>query len=174
MPMLKRKVFAYVTHGDRLLVFRQPVAPEAGIQVPAGTVQAGERPEEAVLREAREETGLSDLVLVRPLGEHRRDMSDFGLDETHHRSFYHLRCAGEPPTAWLHYESDPADGSPEPTLFEFFWAHLPGGVPTLIADHDKQLPRLIEVLSTDGLIGRPEARERAAASRRETAPTHSG
>ena len=174
MVVLKRKVFAYVTHGDRLLVFRHPAAPDAGIQVPAGTVREGERPEEAVLREAREETGLSDLVLVRSLGEHRRDMSDFGLDETHHRSFYHLRCAGEPPPTWQHDENDPADGSPGPILFEFFWARLPGEVPTLIADHDKLLPRLIEVLSTGGLIGRPEARERATASRPQTAPTDPG
>ncbi len=84
VPTLKRKAFAYITHGDRLLVFRHPAAPDAGIQVPAGSMRTGERPEDAVLREAREETGLADLVLVGALGEHRRDMADVGLDEMHH------------------------------------------------------------------------------------------
>ena len=156
MPTLKRKAFAYITHGDRLLVFRHSAAPEAGIQVPAGSVQEGERPEDAVMREAREETCLLDLVLVRSLGEHRRDMSDFGLDETHHRSFYHLRCTSEPPTTWRHYERDPSDGSSAPILFEFFWARLPDGIPPQIADHDEQLPRLIELLSAAGPTGQPD------------------
>lgn len=157
MPKLKRKVFAYVTHGDRLLVFRHPVAPDAGIQVPAGSVREGERPEVAVMREAREETGLTGLTLVRPLGEYERDMSDFGLDETHHRYFYHLHCAGDPPATWQHYELDPSDGSSAPILFEFFWARLPDGVPPLIADHGQRLPRLIGLLSAEGIIGRPDA-----------------
>ena len=39
-------------------------APEAGIQVPAGTVEADETPAAAALREAREETGLGDLRLA--------------------------------------------------------------------------------------------------------------
>jgi hypothetical protein len=52
---VKHKVFAYITHCNRLLVFVHPFAPEAGIQVPAGTIKANERPEEAVLREAFEE-----------------------------------------------------------------------------------------------------------------------
>ncbi len=153
MPKSKRKAFAYITHGDRLLVFRHPAAPDAGIQVPAGTVGLGERPEEAAVREAREETGRSDLVLVRPLGEQLRDMSDVGLDETHHRHFYHLWCTGEPPTAWQHHENDPSDGSVEPILFEFFWARLPDGVPNLTADHGSHLPRLIEHLADEEVIG---------------------
>lgn len=88
-----RKAFAYVTHGERLLLLAHPDAPEAGIQVPAGTVRDGELPEDAALREAREETGLTGLTLVRFLGEHVRDMRDYSLDEIHHRFFFHLRCA---------------------------------------------------------------------------------
>ena len=71
-----RKVLAYVTRGRRLLVFRQPESPEAGIQVPAGTVEEGEGPEVAVLREAREETGLDGLRLDAFLGALR-----IGADE---------------------------------------------------------------------------------------------
>jgi hypothetical protein len=43
-------VFAYITHCNRLLVFVHPFAPEVGIQVPAGTIKANERPEEAIDR----------------------------------------------------------------------------------------------------------------------------
>ncbi len=44
LPPVKRKVLAYITNGDngdRLLVFRHPYSPEAGIQVPGGTVHEG-------------------------------------------------------------------------------------------------------------------------------------
>ncbi len=49
-----------------LLVFAHPTA---GIQVPAGTVEEGETFEDAVLREAHEETGLERMRLVKLLAE---------------------------------------------------------------------------------------------------------
>jgi 8-oxo-dGTP pyrophosphatase MutT (NUDIX family) len=153
MPVLKHKVFAYITHGRRLLVFRHPESPEAGIQVPAGTVQPGEDLAAAVLREAAEETGRTDLVLVRFLGEQVRDRRDVdrdvGRDEIHHRHFYHLRCTGDPPATWRHWETDPSDGSPGPIPFDFFWAPLPDGVPELIAGHGNLLPQLLAALEPD-------------------------
>lgn len=102
MRKVKHKVMAYITHHHHLLVFRHSGAPEAGIQVPAGTVEEHEQAEDAVLREAYEETGLTHLTLHCFLGDHERDMSDFGRDEVHHRRFYHLRCQGYPPTTWHH------------------------------------------------------------------------
>src|SRR5947199_2524910 len=91
-----RKAFAYITHRNRLLIFSHPLEPSAGLQVPAGTMLDGEAPEAAVLREAKEETGLEDLLVVRFLGEiHRR--ADVRKDEMHHRFFFHLVCEGEPP-----------------------------------------------------------------------------
>ena len=151
MPVLKRKAFAYITHrdvhGDRLLVFSHPHAPEAGIQVPAGTIGAGEPPETAVMREACEETGLAGLVLVGFLGEQLRDMSDFGREEVHHRLFYHLRCEGDPPVTWRHWEEYPSEVPGARHLFEFSWARLPHEVPELIADHGALLPRLLERLA---------------------------
>ena len=68
MPTVKHKVFAYITWGDRLLVFSHPYAPEAGNQVLAGTMEEGEEPEEAIMREAFEETGLNGLQLRAFLG----------------------------------------------------------------------------------------------------------
>jgi 8-oxo-dGTP pyrophosphatase MutT (NUDIX family) len=148
IAIFKHKVFAYITHENRLLVFRHPDFPAAGIQVPAGTIEQGEQAGAAVMREAREETGLVGLTLVRLLGEQMRDMADFGRDEVHHRYFYHLRCGGNPPEVWRHCEASLSDGG-APVVFEYFWGRLPDGVPALIADHGKLLPELIESLSRE-------------------------
>ncbi|GCE15638.1 DNA mismatch repair protein MutT [Tengunoibacter tsumagoiensis] len=145
MKQVKRKVFAYITHQQKLLVFSHPHAPEAGIQVPAGTIEEGETPEQAVLREAFEETGLTHLILHGFLGEQERDMADFGREEIHQRYFYHLLYQGQPPAVWQHTEHF-SSTSRDPHIFEFFWATLPDQVPTLIADHGLLLPQLIERL----------------------------
>lgn len=141
---MKRKAFAYITQGDRLLVFRHLDFPEAGIQVPGGTVKEDESPAEAARREAEEESGLSGLVVAAYLGEQVRDMRDYGLAETHHRFFYHLLCAGGAPERWQHNETDPSDGSPEPIRLEFFWAALPDAVPPLIGGQARFLSVLLE------------------------------
>jgi 8-oxo-dGTP diphosphatase len=80
---VKYKVMAYITHHHHLLVFRHLGAPEAGIQVPAGKVEEQEQAEDAVLREAYEETGLTHLTLNCFLGEQERDLSDFSRGEVH-------------------------------------------------------------------------------------------
>src|SRR5215207_1214137 len=63
------KVTAFVTrsvNGRReLLLFQHPYA---GIQIPAGTVEQGEAPEAAAIREAQEETGLHDVAIDQYLG----------------------------------------------------------------------------------------------------------
>jgi 8-oxo-dGTP pyrophosphatase MutT (NUDIX family) len=138
-----RKAFAYVTHRDRLLLFSHPLEPEAGLQVPAGSMLDGEAPEDAALREAREETGLEDLRIVRFLGETHRDLADRGRDEVHHRFYFHIECDGAPPERWRHIEPDPSDGS-EPPLFELWWTPL-DDVPELIAGHGEMLPALLQV-----------------------------
>jgi 8-oxo-dGTP diphosphatase len=142
MTPVIHKVFTYITHQNRLLVFRHTDFPEAGIQVPAGTVMTDEDFDVAVLREAQEETGLYDLRIKTCLGEQIRNMEDFGKHEIHHRHFYHLLCGGDPPEQWQHDETDPSDGGSSPIHFEFFWAELPDQIPELIADHGFMLPAL--------------------------------
>ena len=144
MTPLIHKVFAYSTHRNRLLVFRHTDFPEAGIQVPAGTVLPNEDLEVAVLREAEEETGLPDLTIKTYLGEQIRNMEDLGKKEIHHRHFYHLLCGGAPPDLWQHDETSPSDGGTSPIHFEFFWAEMPDQIPELIADHGFMLSRLAE------------------------------
>jgi len=148
MRRLKRKAFVYITHADRLLVFRHPHHPEAGIQVPAGTIEPDENPAEAALREAFEETGLTNLRMGSFLGEYQRDMSDYGIDEIHHRYYFHLRHTGNPPPTWRHYETRRSDGGGLPIEFEFFWVQLPDEVPEFIAEHDKMLIQLLNGLAT--------------------------
>jgi 8-oxo-dGTP pyrophosphatase MutT (NUDIX family) len=123
-------------------VFSHPGFPEAGIQVPAGTVRATESPAEAVLREAREETGLQELVVVARLGTVDYDMSAFGRPEVHRRHFYHLEFGGHALATWHHDDPDRSDGGAEPVRFEFFWAHPPDEVQALIAGHDAFLTKV--------------------------------
>ena len=52
--------------GPELLVFRHPLA---GIQVPAGTVEFGEAPEQAVIREVAEESGIRQSKILSRLSE---------------------------------------------------------------------------------------------------------
>lgn len=129
-----RKVVAYITQGERFLVFRHPHHPEAGIQVPAGTVNDDETLEDAVLREAEEETGLSRLKIRAYLGFQDQDLAPWGKDEIHRRHFYHILFDGHTPFTWQHYEDDPSEGNEDSILFEFFWVRYPDDVPELIAD----------------------------------------
>jgi 8-oxo-dGTP pyrophosphatase MutT (NUDIX family) len=63
------KVTAFVTRvvnsRRELLLFQHPYA---GIQIPAGTVEPGEPPEAAAIRETHEETGLRDVAIDQYLG----------------------------------------------------------------------------------------------------------
>jgi 8-oxo-dGTP diphosphatase len=139
----KQKAFAYITRDKELLAFVHPFSPEAGIQVPAGTIDPDETPEQAVIREATEETGLMGLRVLGFLGEYERDMRDFDKQEIHHRHYFHLVCDLPMPDQWTHGELDPdhtQDGIVKP--FDFYWVNLETEDPHLIADHDKFLPQL--------------------------------
>ncbi len=119
-----QKVVAYIVRDDRIVVLRHADLPwdEAGLQVPAGTIRPGELPEDAVLREAREETGLSGLRIVRYLGVGEYDMRSYS-DAVHARHYFHLAIdADELPERWEAFED--SDGVGEPIRFELYWVPL--------------------------------------------------
>lgn len=143
--ILRRKAFAYIVHDDQIVLLYHPDHPEAGIQVPAGTMEAGETPEVAVLREAFEETGLRGLRIVRYLGRTRIDMRPWGRQEWHDRWFFQLALSLPlPPThsdTWERIEDDPADGGP-PVRFLLRWIPL-CAMPSLIGGHDRYIDDIV-------------------------------
>ena len=151
--VLKRKAFAYITSGRCVLLLAHPDHPDAGIQVPAGTVRAGEAVLDAAVREAREETGLTGLEVMGVLGEHTFDMRPFGRNEMHHRTFAHLVCREATPESWEHWEGDPEGRPGEKIRFQLYWVSLDEPLPELVAGHAAAIPALRRLLA-----GRSQAR----------------
>jgi 8-oxo-dGTP pyrophosphatase MutT (NUDIX family) len=122
----RSKAICYIVRDGQLLVFRHldSSIEEDGIQVPAGTIQAGEDPEHAALREAREETGLTELSVVRKLGVALYDITPY-RPEIQQRHFFHTALHQETPERWMSQEDH--DGTGEPTRFECFWIPLEQG-----------------------------------------------
>lgn len=85
------KVVCYVVREDHLLVFTHLDLPveQAGVQVPAGTLDPGEDAVAGALREAIEESGLTGLRVVALLGEDEYDIAPV-RDEVLHRRFFLL------------------------------------------------------------------------------------
>lgn len=122
-----KKVLAYITreHKGRtqLLVFTHPNSPEAGLQVPAGTVDEGENTEDAVLREAIEETGLKALRVVRKLGVF--DYANTFTGQTNERHVFHLLAPSDTVETWEWLETGGgAVPDHEGHLFAFYWVDL--------------------------------------------------
>src|SRR5215472_11631901 len=95
---------------SRILVFRHP---SAGIQLVKGTIEPGESPSDAALRELHEEAGIADATVCRDLG-----LWDAGFDG----QVWSLQlCATLTalPECWSHHCPD--DGGME---LYFFWHDL--------------------------------------------------
>lgn len=144
---VRQKVYVYITYQGQLLVFEHVDFPEAGIQVPGGTIEWREQPQEGAMREAKEESGLENLRLVQSLGCVDRDMRAFGLAEIHERHYFHLRCDEIPLQTWISYEQTPSDGSQGPIKFEFYWVSL-NAVPPLAGKTDEMLPMLNYIIAS--------------------------
>ena len=137
------RVVAYITLDNRLLVFEHTEFPEAGIQVPAGRPEDDETLEEAVMREALEETGLTNLRMVSSLGSQRIDLTEI-VGDIENRHFFHLEHHGDAPEQWLHNEEHPSDGSPSPIEFSLYWVDLQDP-PNLAWGHGDLLDKLIKI-----------------------------
>ena len=139
-----QKAFAYILYGERILLFREPDFPEAGFQVPAGTVDPGESPEQTLWREVEEETGLGPDTFdpeATHLGVRHYVARKARGDERHERHFFALRVrAGlELPETWEHAEVFGVDA---PVTFEFFWVEPARARELLVTEHDALLDEL--------------------------------
>jgi 8-oxo-dGTP pyrophosphatase MutT (NUDIX family) len=141
MPERVRKVICYVMRDGKLLVFRHRDHPQAGIQVPAGTVRHGEEPASAAARETEEETGRTGFVVVRELGVHEHEVYDRSRGaerhELHERHVFQLDPPPDLPAHWSHL-AEPGEGD---FWFEFSWSPLGPGV-VLAGDQHAMLSRI--------------------------------
>lgn len=128
------KVLAYITRGDELLVFEHAGNPDAGIQVPAGTVEPGESLEKAVLREVQEETGLDITDQPRSLGRFEWFRKD--RNEIHGRNVFHFEIETDE-EEWLHAVD--GKGEDQELVFQFYWLPIAKVAPILAADQGAYL-----------------------------------
>ena len=94
----------------RILLFRHPLA---GVQLVKGTIENGETPAQAALRELTEESGISTATIADDLGSWDADH----LGQIW--SFQLCRVSGALPERWSHQTLDDHGH-----VFAFFWASL--------------------------------------------------
>ena len=146
---MRHRVFTYITRADQLLILEYVDGRYVLPQIPGGTVEAGESPAQAALREAREETGLEALQLVKCLGNFQRDLTDIGRDETIVAWFFHLHTTESTPQSWQHFECDSSEGF-APIEFAVSWAAL-NNLPKLGGIDEAMLTELQASLAENNL-----------------------
>ncbi|MDQ3777627.1 MAG: NUDIX domain-containing protein [Actinomycetota bacterium] len=99
--LVRDRVVAYVTRNrdrrEELLTIEAEGYPEDGVQVPAGRLDHGETLTEGVLRELAEETGLTDVRIVRPLPDF-----ECAYPSYNHNHAFHLVSDGATRDTWRH------------------------------------------------------------------------
>ena len=139
----RSRVYAYVTSAKGVLILEHPQHPAAGLQVPGGTVEAGELPEAAVIREVFEETSLEAVSEPILLGRHTFDMREYEMNEEQDAWFYQMHSLKPTRESWFHEEKFPSDDHDAgPIPLRLYWAKLPYEGKPLIAHHGKYLSSL--------------------------------
>ena len=137
------KVLSYViragANGDELLVFEHAGHPEAGMQVPAGTIEPGESAEQAAVRELREESGLSGLSIVGIIDQYAWQHPTTG--NRHCRRVIQFDAGSGLPDTWRHTATGSAEE--EGLIFCFRWITLAEAMERLACDQGRSLRQLI-------------------------------
>lgn len=121
------KVVCYVVHDAHLLVITHDTIPLTitGVQVPAGSLEAGETPQQAAVRELGEETGLHGEVR-RLLGVQRYNLRPT-RQEIAVRHFALMRVDGARiGDRWTAGETTPSNGG-TPVTWTCWWMPLRQG-----------------------------------------------
>ena len=149
-PTAQTKVVLYVTHGPRLLVFLEPKYPKLLLQVPGGTVEPGEAPAAAAHRELEEETGLTGIAALHPLGVRDYVFDHRGISQTHTRHFFHAVLWPEYVVAerWSHMERHSSLGH-GPIEFALFWLDFDAAARDLGYGFGAFLPELKRRFASD-------------------------
>lgn len=138
-----QKVLAYITRERdgrvELLVFDHVDAPEAGTQVPAGSIDPGESPLEAAVREAFEEVGVDRLTLVRVVG--RFPFLNPVTGRWHERHVHWFKAPSGLPERWVHTVSDGVDD--KGMRFECFWIDAAEAVTALSGQQGEYLREML-------------------------------
>jgi 8-oxo-dGTP pyrophosphatase MutT (NUDIX family) len=147
MPLIE-KACACVVQRGRVLVFRHPLA-SAGVQLPKGTLEPGESPVDAVVRELAEESGLRLSVNPQLIAEMKFTGSTSKLypdrAPTQQRWFIFRFDAVAPlPEQWSHT----ATGSPEEhgLVFDYFWHPLAESFAAAHRGSDARFATVIDAL----------------------------
>jgi 8-oxo-dGTP pyrophosphatase MutT (NUDIX family) len=122
---VKQKVLVYVIRDQpaerQVLVFTHRDFAEAGVQVPAGTVEPGEAPDAAAYRELVEESGLTaaQARLVRKLAEALEP------EQEQNRHAYWFAPVTALPDHWAHCVA--GAGEDRGMRFDYFWLPVSAG-----------------------------------------------
>jgi 8-oxo-dGTP pyrophosphatase MutT (NUDIX family) len=147
-PSARVRVAGYVIRttgsGPQLLVFDQIGHLNTGTQVPAGGVQPDEELHDAMLREVAEETGLTDVTVVREIGREDKPHPETG--QPRHTTYFHLQAQDHTPDAWQHTVTGP--GTDRELRFTCRFVPLP--LRAHLADHQDALLGRIDPRWTTG------------------------
>jgi 8-oxo-dGTP pyrophosphatase MutT (NUDIX family) len=135
-----QKVLAYITRRSsnkvELLVFVHRGMPEAGIQVPAGTVEAGENSEVAIIREVTEESGLQDIVIKYKI--HSSKFFNEDKNETQQRDYFEMTAPPDTPNSWSYTVT--VGKEDKGLVFDFFWIPLVEAEKRLAGNQGEAIP----------------------------------
>lgn len=138
---IKDKVLAYIVRnsssGQELLVFDHRNFPDAGTQVPAGTVKLGEPIENALKREVLEESGISLSSIGRFVGSYEWHRND--LNELHKRHVFFISLEGLK-DSWQHIVTGSDDDNS--LVFDYFWISLEEASSLLAANQGDYLEHI--------------------------------
>jgi 8-oxo-dGTP pyrophosphatase MutT (NUDIX family) len=126
-----------VVHDDRVLVLRRPGRGE--VRLPKGHVEPGEDVQAAALRETREESGYTDLVLGADLGTQVIEFERRGRPVARTERYFLMTLAGD--------LDSPSGGEEQ---FEPAWLAWDGALAALTFEAEREWVRRARRMANDG------------------------